>query len=340
LATLPDSIPFSAIPLQIEHVSDFSNALYIVSGTLPSHSSSVVAFSIIRDEIFYLPAFLEYHRRLGVHHFIFLDDGSTDGTFDYLCLQPDCLLLRSQVKYSQIILAKDLSGRISKRRACYFLKQYIPELYLHDKYVLSLDADEFLVLPPCFPDLPSLVTYLSSRNIHTIAASLIEFYPRYLSDLSRHTTASCFDHLLHVAPLYDHLPLLRPRLFGGFRVVNQSASTRIFTSAHIKSPYTTTPYKIPLYLHNSNWIVGSHNAKRRPYRHILLALFHFKFTHDLYRRTIAAINLKSHSQGSRKYECYSRLFMQYDQSSYELTCSHSREYSSPKPLMDIGLMRF
>ena len=62
-----------------------------------------------------------------------------------------------------------------------------------------------------------------------------------------------------------------------------------------------------LYRHWRHWIIGSHQTRLAPDRRILLSLAHFKFTHDLYRRTYMAIELQSHSQASRKYRCYASL---------------------------------
>jgi hypothetical protein len=44
----------------------------------------------VRNELVRMPAFLEHYRRLGVRHFLVVDNQSTDGLEAYLAGQPDC----------------------------------------------------------------------------------------------------------------------------------------------------------------------------------------------------------------------------------------------------------
>ena len=46
--------------------------------------SQVLLFTTIKDEYIRLPYFLEYYRNLGVGHFLFVDNGSSDEGPDYL----------------------------------------------------------------------------------------------------------------------------------------------------------------------------------------------------------------------------------------------------------------
>ena len=49
----------------------------------------ILMFCTLRNEKVRLPYFLEYYREMGVNHFLFVDNDSTDGTMDYLAEQPD-----------------------------------------------------------------------------------------------------------------------------------------------------------------------------------------------------------------------------------------------------------
>ena len=53
---------------------------------------AILCFSTMRNEIIRLPFFLEHHRALGVDHFLIVDNGSDDGTTEYLAAQPDVSL--------------------------------------------------------------------------------------------------------------------------------------------------------------------------------------------------------------------------------------------------------
>jgi hypothetical protein len=316
----------------------FGDALQIVSGTPDSGGSGLAVFAVIRDEMFFLPAFLAHHRQLGVSQFLVLDDGSSDGSAEYLAAQSDCVVLRSPLSYAERVRSVDLAGRQMERRACFFFKQYIPELWLRDRIVLALDADEFLLLPPEIPDADALLAALERHRISSVGASLLEFFPPQLSDLEDPCSPGDLSDLLRHAPCYDHAPLTRFRWRGGLAGIRPSASTRIFRQAGIAEPYTTTPFKVPLYQHQRNWIVGSHQTRCAPDRRVLLTLAHFKFTHDLYRRTRMAIELQSHSQGSRKYRCYAELFERSRRGDLALEDASTRHFSGCEALRDAGLL--
>ena len=48
------------------------------------------AFMTVRDEILRLPQTLDHYRNIGVARFFVIDNGSTDGTRQFLLAQPDC----------------------------------------------------------------------------------------------------------------------------------------------------------------------------------------------------------------------------------------------------------
>ena len=52
----------------------------------------ILLFLTMRNERVRLPYFLEYYRKLGVDHFLIVDNGSDDGTREYLAEQPDVSL--------------------------------------------------------------------------------------------------------------------------------------------------------------------------------------------------------------------------------------------------------
>ena len=52
-------------------------------------AKSVLAFVTLRNEKPRLPYFLNYYRKLGVDHFLFVDNGSGDGRHELLSAEPD-----------------------------------------------------------------------------------------------------------------------------------------------------------------------------------------------------------------------------------------------------------
>ncbi len=46
--------------------------------------------AVLRNEMHRIPFFLKYYRDIGVDHFFFIDNGSSDGFIEFAEQQPDC----------------------------------------------------------------------------------------------------------------------------------------------------------------------------------------------------------------------------------------------------------
>jgi len=73
----------------------------IDSRPIPDNKEEIRSFLIVRNEALRLPSTLRHHRSLGVHRFFVLDNGSTDGTLDYVLAQPDVHVFSTTERYSQ-----------------------------------------------------------------------------------------------------------------------------------------------------------------------------------------------------------------------------------------------
>src|SRR5215475_13469447 len=71
------------------------------SRLIPDDKEEIRAFLVIRNEALRLPSTLRHHRSLGVHRFFILDNGSTDGTLEYVLKQPDVHVFSTSERYSQ-----------------------------------------------------------------------------------------------------------------------------------------------------------------------------------------------------------------------------------------------
>ena len=60
--------------------------------------SDVLCFIVLRNEKVRLPFFLKYYRALGIKHFFIVDNGSTDGSTQYLAAQSDVSLWGNRQK--------------------------------------------------------------------------------------------------------------------------------------------------------------------------------------------------------------------------------------------------
>jgi Glycosyl transferase family 2 len=62
--------------------------------------NEIRAFMTVRDEMLRLRQNLAHHRSIGVRRFFVIDNGSTDGSGEFLQAQPDCHLFLTRNSYA------------------------------------------------------------------------------------------------------------------------------------------------------------------------------------------------------------------------------------------------
>lgn len=127
---------------------------------------AVIAFICLRNERIRLPYFIEYYRNQGVGHFFFVDNGSTDGSTQFLLDQADVSLWRTEAGYKQARYGMDWLT-------------YLQGKHGHGKWCLTVDVDEFFVFPFCDTrPIAALTDWLDSCGIRSFAAMLVDMYPK------------------------------------------------------------------------------------------------------------------------------------------------------------------
>src|SRR5699024_2497320 len=96
----------------------------------------ILVFATLRNERVRLPYFLDYYRRMGVDHFLVVDNASNDGSAKWLAAQPDVSLWRTRASYKAARFGMDWINWLLWRHG-------------GDHWCLTVDPDEFLVYPHC-----------------------------------------------------------------------------------------------------------------------------------------------------------------------------------------------
>lgn len=165
--------------------------------------ADILAFLTVRNEKPRLPFFLDYYRQLGVHHFLFVDNGSDDGGVEYLAAQPDVSLWRTDASYRQSRYGTDWMNWLKFR-------------YGHRHWTLTLDPDEFFVYPFCDTrPLSALCDWLDQSDIRSFGTLLLDMYPKgplsalsYREGQDPFSLAPWFDpgnYMMSVNPKYRNL---------------------------------------------------------------------------------------------------------------------------------------
>ena len=129
-------------------------------------SDDLLLFCTQRNEGVRLPYFLDYYRKLGIGHFFFVDNDSTDGSLEYLAQQPDVSVWRTKASYKRARFGVDWLNWLQLKHA-------------HGHWALTVDPDEFLIYPFCDTrPLRALTDWLDASSIKSFSAMLLDMYPK------------------------------------------------------------------------------------------------------------------------------------------------------------------
>ena len=123
-------------------------------------------FSTVRNEIERISHFLEHYRKLGVSHFLIVDNGSDDGTADVLLAQPDVSLWKTSASYRKARFGLDWLN-------------WLLYNFGHNHWCVTVDADEFLdYVGRTQITLPELGAALEAKRQSAFGALMLEPFPK------------------------------------------------------------------------------------------------------------------------------------------------------------------
>jgi len=128
--------------------------------------NAILVCTTLRNERVRLPYFLRYYRALGVDHFLMIDNGSDDGSAEYLGAQPDVSVWSTQASYKSSRYGMDWLTHLQRR-------------FCHGRWTLTVDVDEFLVYPFCETrPIRALTDWLDASYLRCFSAMLLDMYPK------------------------------------------------------------------------------------------------------------------------------------------------------------------
>ncbi|MBW6416305.1 glycosyltransferase family 2 protein [Celeribacter sp. PS-C1] len=153
--------------------------------------ASILCVACLRNEVPRLPYFLEYYRRLGVTHFLFVDNDSNDGARTLLTGEPDVSLWSTSASYKDARFGLDWTTWLQMK-------------YARGKWCLTLDADELLVFPgDKTQTLRDLTLFMDETGQQALGALMLDLYPKGPIDQVRYHAGQ---DPLEVTPYFDPAP--------------------------------------------------------------------------------------------------------------------------------------
>jgi hypothetical protein len=290
---------------------------------------AILAFSTVRNEIVRLPFFLEHYRKLGVDHFLFVDNGSDDGTAEYLSHQPDVSLWTTKHSYRLARFGMDWLG-------------WLQWQFGNGHWCLTVDADELLVYPQSDQrDLKALTSWLDENDTPSFGAMLLDLYPKGpLQDVVYRPGDDPLQTLNWFDP--DNYRDQVHRYYGNVWIQGGVRDRVFFASEPERAPtlnktplvrwnwryaYVSSTHQIlPRHLHDVFDLQGSSKVSG--------VLLHTKFLPTIHVKSEEEITRKQHFENSALYADYHLKLIQNP----DLWCAGSCRYKDSAQLVELGLM--
>jgi hypothetical protein len=301
----------------------------VANRTAQIKSGDILLFCTQRNEKIRLPFFLDYYRRLGVNHFFFVDNDSTDGALQYLTDQPDVSLWYTRASYKRSRFGVDWLNWLQRK-------------YAHGHWTLTLDPDEFFVYPFCDTrPLRALTDWLDASSIKSFSAMLLDMYPKGALDEQPYVEGQ---NPVDIACWFDsgNYTMKRNKRFGNLWIQGGPRSRVFFPEKPALAPALN---KIPLVKWNRKYVYVSSTHMLLPRGLNLVydewggekasgVLLHAKFIDTFGAKAKEELERKQHYSASIEYRAYAEQLAQNP----ELWCKWSEKYINWRQLEILGLM--
>lgn len=260
----------------------------------------VLCFVTLRNERIRLPYFFEHYRKIGIRHFVVVDNASTDGSLDYLVAQNDVSVWSTSASYLESNFGVDWMNHLLRH-------------YGSGHWTLTVDPDEFFIYP--FHDsrpIDALTDWLDTYGIRSFPAMLLDMYPKgpydaadYREGQDPFEIACWFDSGNYMIRKNDKMRNLW--IQGGPRARQFFAHTPEAAPSLNKTPLvrwsksqvftSSTHMLLPRRLNIVYDAWGGERASG--------CLLHAKFLSPLTEKIAEERERRQHYSGSREYEAYS-----------------------------------
>lgn len=301
----------------------------VANRTAQISPTDILAFATVRNECLRLPYFLHHHRRLGVDHFLFVDNGSDDGTADFLAAQPDVSVWKTKASYRLSRFGMDWLTWLQIR-------------YGHDHWCLTLDADELFIYP--YHDtrsLHSLTEQLERIGTRSFGSLMLDLYPKGPVDQQVYNSGQDPTQILNWFDSGNYV--VQKQEPAGNLWVQGGPRARMFFSKNPRSAPTLNKTPLIKWSRRYAYVSSTHSALpprlNRVYdetggERISGILLHTKFLHTVVARSLEEKQRRQHFGTPENFDDY------YDQlaTAPDFWTNQSTRYLGWRQLEAMGLM--
>ena len=143
------------LPWKISHIHGLPQVNYA--------ADELLVACVVRNGESYVHAFMGHYSKLGVKHFVFLDNGSTDATVERLRIYHNVTVLQTSAEY---------------RYYENTMKRYLLQRFARGRWCLCADIDELFDYPSSKTvSLALLLRYLSAHNYNAVVTQMLDMIP-------------------------------------------------------------------------------------------------------------------------------------------------------------------
>lgn len=279
---------------------------------------SIMVYTVVRNERWRLPWFLEYYRSLGVDRFFFVDNDSTDGTADYLHKQKDVHVFWTNQSY-----AKAYSGM-----------QWVNglvEQYGSDGWCLYVDVDEALIFPGIEKrSLRGLTRYLADKGQEAMYAFMLDMYAPGLQSQAKEENYSGF---MEDYPLFDNQYFWINSIYCPYKYTAGGIRRRF----RLFENQTKTP--IIRGGRGIKFLMSSHQITPAKLSDVTGVLLHYKLAGDFEREFARDLVVNTRMPNCKRRHWGYIQALQNLTPEDSLEGEHAVSYQSSQQLVDLGLIK-
>lgn len=307
--------------------------------------AGVPVFSVMRNEMYFLPHFLKHYRALGAQSFVIYADRCDEEFMSALEAQEDVsILLSSNAKFGDV-LGVQKTG-VPKRLPT-LLRERATNQMFSGRWHAVVDSDEFIVLPPPFSRLDEYTGFLDRAGADHGFASMVDFYPAKLKERNFDPGINPFQ----ACPFFDEGPYhglddasgrilqkkfgVRGRLLRFLlkRFPEEMKALEVGPGHY----FGALDYKFPIMKSSSaRERVGDHRISGVPSIRNACTIAHFKFYPELDEKVRTALTEGQYYLGSVEYRMLDFALRRLGDAG--LVSAVSRRYTSPVDLVAAGFM--